>query len=80
MHKNGNTDMNTYWDPVGVLLTDFLALSLPLLENVVFFVLKLHCVDGTRKTREEERTKLVANDVALLMNGNNRETTAIQTQ
>lgn len=34
----------SYRDPVGILLPDFFALSLPFLENVIFFVLELHCV------------------------------------
>lgn len=32
-----------YRDSVGVLLADLLALGFPLLENIIFFILELHC-------------------------------------
>lgn len=41
---------DSYRNPFGILLPDFLALRLPFLENIVFFVLELHCVDGKRRT------------------------------
>lgn len=71
-----------YRDPVGVLLSDFLAFSLPLLENVVFFVLKLHLASTVVRLGTKNWTKLDANDAGttILMNGNDRGTTAVQTQ
>lgn len=64
---------DTYRDPVGVLLANFLAFSLPLFENVVLFVLELHVFDERQKQRRSKQRRHKHKQYEVLDNTGERE-------